>query len=373
MIIGINTITSSITINKASLKKTTDFVRVFNFDYSLLPFENKIKAIHEVLATDAIDLLNTTKTRTLLLPDELVFSDTMELPPLPKGKVKDVFETRFKLLYPQSGDLYMTYREIERSKKRIVVQFTIANVSKIRKLIDTFFEQGIIINFIDFYSHHFITQYAKVSDSPKAYLFVGNHNSELIIYKKNVEVLSQSIKFGEQELFDTTNFFESAYNLENREAKRYASYIKKNFASSVQATDEEIFMTEIGEEYYPTEPREIRVLKDQALESYIIRHNFRLLHGLVSDCIEFCSKSSWPVNVSNVTVISSDNVYITLNEASEEDDMYIKADYSLNDILSRPVAANLLFSNNNIAKEKKRRKINWSKFFSINIGKKKKD
>ena len=373
MIIGLNTVANSITLTRTT-KKGNDFVRVFDFDYSLLPLDNKIRAIHEMLADEIVKELSVDKANTLLISDDLVFSDIMEFPPLSKGKVEDIFNTRFKLLFTQAGDLYMSFNEIDRNKSKSVIQYTISNVNKIKKITDAFFERGIVINATEYFSHHFISQFAKVTDEPTGYLFIGPHNSELVVYNKDVEVFSQAIKFGEKELLDPTNYLESGYNVKNNEAKKYASYIKKNFASSVQATDEEIFKTEIEDEYIASLPREIRVLKDQALENYVIKHNFRLLHGLILDCVDSCSKAPWFIPVNSIYVVSSDKVFETLQETSDEakKDIYLKAEFSLNDVLSKPAMANPLFSNGNIVTEKQRRKIEWSKILTMEIGKKKK-
>ena len=376
MIICLNTVGNAITLNRSSAKKGNDYTRTFVFDYSLLPFDNKIKAIHEILVEEVIKELNSERAHTLLIPDEFVFSDVVECPPLAKGKTEDIFNTRFRLLFTQPGDFYMSFREIERNKSKAVIQYTVANVNKIKRITDAFFERGVVINSIEFYSHHFINQFAKQSELPTGYLFIGEHNSELIIYKNDIEVLSQNVKFGEKELFDPENFLESAYNLNNNEAKKYTSYIKKNFASSVQASDDEILRTEIDEELLPSTPREIRVLKDQALENYVLKHNFRLLHGFVLDCLDLVNKAPWFIPVNSINVVCSESTYEKLIDASEEDrkEMYVHADFVLNDVLNKPVIGNSLFAKDSIVTEKQRRRIEWSKILTMELGgKKKKD
>ena len=57
MIIGLNTVANSITLTNTT-KKGNYIARVFDFDYSLLPLDNKIRAIHEMLADEIVKELN---------------------------------------------------------------------------------------------------------------------------------------------------------------------------------------------------------------------------------------------------------------------------------------------------------------------------
>lgn len=375
MIIGINTIGNSITLKRSMLKKTGEYFREFKFDYSLVDIENKIRAINETLTEEVVNEINEDKGHVLLVPDELVFSDIMEFPPLSKGKVQDIFNTRFKILFTQTGGLYLSFKEVDRSGSQVVIQYILSNVKNIKRITDTFFEHGIIIKSIDYFSHHYISQFIRTNSFTLFTLLVGPHSSELLIHKGDNEVLSHVINYGEEELFNGKNYLSSIYGEQNDEAKKYASYIKKNFASSVQATDEDINNSSIDEEYNSSLPREIRVLKDQALENYVIKHNFKLLHGLVCDCIDTCMKSSWRISNSSIRVVGSQLVVDALKEAAieETNDLYIKAEYEYNDIISKPVVENPFFDSGNIITEKTRRKFEWSKFLTMEIGKKKKD
>ena len=372
MNIFIDSLNNMIHIGAPGTKKTKPFYFSMEFEYPLSTVDNQIKAVHEFLQAEEAGILAKQKSNSLILPDLSIGFGSFEFPALSKFKMKDVFDTRFKVCFPNYASLNVVRYEYDRSSKNAVWFFTIVKKEVIEKFTQAFKEEKVSVKSFDFYAHHVVANVEDKDPYPIATLIIGANDSELLVTKGSQVNSVSSFGYGSEDLLNGTEFFDSAYSHDNERARRYSGLAKEIFSHRVDMTDENIAITDPKNGISFARPREIRVLKGDVLETYTIKNNFRKFISRVIDVAFSYSVAPWFMPLTEIKVVCSEEVFQHLAVITEERAgvTLVKSDFELGEFLVREVKHNSLFSGTGIAKE--RRKIDWAKFFSMEIGKKKK-
>ena len=90
---------------------------------------------------------------------------------------------------------------------------------------------------------------------------------------------------------------------------------------------------------------------------------------MVVDNLEFFSNSPWLVPMGEVKVICSDEFYDYINKIEEASIRFNRVPIDQKALLGKGISNNILFKS---SIKKERRKIDWKKFFTLEIGKSKK-
>jgi len=325
------------------------------------------------LASDKGQYLKKGEENSLIIPDSFVGFSYFNLPPFSKIRLKDVFEIKFRSSYPNFADLYMNYFEYSRSKTGTVYFYSIARKESIKKIQDLFGQHNIKLSAINYFSKYIANYLTRDRNKyPHAVLIIGKANSEIIIHNGRSPVCASVLDYGLDVITNQYKFLDSPYNGDNKISHRYANFVKENFASKTAVvSDENIMKFDADPALFSQKPRELRVLKDELLENYTVKNNMRKFYSRVADVFDYYSHEPFFHPIKEVIVFCDKDFFPefvgSINEFSE---------YSFNffsdDICScfvTPTKTSTLFKRG-LAKERK--KLDWKKFFSMDIGKKKK-
>jgi len=370
MNIFINSLSNSIIVYDFSEKKGIPFYVEQSFPYSLKNTESKIKAINDFLTEEIVKKLSQS-SNNIIIPDDLVFTGISELPPFSKKKTEDTFLTKFKIDFPKYKELYLSYKEYEKNSKSTFMLYSICKISVLDSILNEFKKHSINIKNICNFSGIIAKKQNQKTNFPCAYLVVGTKESELVIAKGNSVISSSIIELGEEQLLDKTVLQDSSYNLPNSVALKYASFHKTHYDTKDLLTDDMILKNPTLDALMSPQPREARILKGIALENYHLRQNFLRFHTHVIDLLDFYSQTPWFLPIFEIKVLCTDEVYANLLQTNGDSKIkYTRSDLTYKSIVDINVQNNKLFSSKISTKERK--KIDWSKFLTMEIGKKKK-
>ena len=371
MNILIDSFDSTIKIGRGETKKLPSYFYEEKFDYPLNSLENQLKALGEFFKRDEAKILSTENSHDLVISDEIIGFGTFDLPHLSRFKIKDVFNTRFKINFPNYKDYYLDSYEFDRNQNGSVFFFSLAKKHNVNQLTSFFKAQSVNIKNIDYFANNYIKNFENKSTYPVATLFMGEQVSELIISKGPSVLSVNTFDFGSKVLLTGDVYLHSAYGFENDISKKYSGFIKENFATKEIVTDESIMKTDPTKGLDIPMPRETRILKDQTLVNYNIKNNIRKYYSMLLDIVEFYSGAPWFLPIGEIKLVCSDEFYDVIKQNTLENFniTFVRCEHNINKILDAPIAGNKLFSSN---VKGERRKIDWAKFFSLEIGRSKK-
>ena len=367
----INTLSNSIILSKSLSKKGMPYFQEFNFSYSLSRYDNKVKALNEILTDDVKKLFDNDPNINLIISDDVVFHGLMSVPTFSFNKSIDAFKTKIKISFPNINDYYIDYAVEEKNDKNTKVVYSLVQTKQSKGLIDVFSHHNITIKNVDYLAHVLSDLKTDKSIYPEVILIIGTEKSEVIV-KKGKSILGTSfVNIGSKILLDSSELLLSAYNLENNTSLKYASFHKTNFDSKDLLTDEIILRYPIHESYEISKPREARVIKGASLEVYNKKQNFLKFHSRVLDILDVYKDEPYFVPVNEIKVYSTDEVFESLRAANSLESLkYTKVGENINKFVECSVEYNKLFDSQLVTKERKR--IEWSKILTMEIGKKKK-
>ena len=205
---------------------------------------------------------------------------------------------------------------------------------------------------------------------PNATLIVGKEQSEIFISKADQVFAVSILPMGSDMLLEKEEYLSSPYNLNNDISLKFAACVKANFAANLSLTDDKVLSYDKNDGLSFSVPREVRAIKGASLENYNLKNNFRKFSAMIGDFIDNYSQAPWFMPIQEVKVYGLDE-YFEHFEASIEDASfkYIKA----NEVLD--LARFVEVENNDMFEQEfkeKRRKIDWAKFLTMEIGGKKK-
>ena len=363
---------NSIMIGKAATKKDPAFFYQMNFDYSLSTSEGKEKAIQEFLLTDESKALVNEPSNLLIISDETVGFGLFSLPKISRFKINDVFETTFKMSFPNFQDYFIDHYEYDKKEEGSTFFYTLSKRKASNDIINIFSKSSISIKGVTYFAQSFAEKYGNLSGYPEATLFIGKESSELIITKGNKVISINIIDYGLNILLGEDSYLDSAYYFENEQAKKYAGFIKETLGTKEVVNDVNIIKTDADKGLRHSKPKELRILKDAPLVNYSRKSNARKLYALVCDIIETYSHDPWFLPIKEVKVKTIVEMFELMNAYAIEEDrvLLVNKEINLVDLIQSDVKASSLFKK---SVKTERRKIDWAKFFTMEIGKKKKD
>jgi hypothetical protein len=351
---------------KEPLKKV-----VMSFSYSLNISENKVKALNEILNSQDFNQFNADTSASIILSDDIIFTGCMQFPPFSGGKLNDAFETKFKICYPDFSSYFLNYSLYEKNNSNSFILYTIAKVKLIDDLKNVITKHNKTVKSVNYLSDLILSNNKTRGESISTKLIVGTHQIELIIAKGKTIVGKSIIEVGTDKLFNDMSYLNSTYNVDSETAYKYSSIHILNFETKDSVTDDSIRQTKVHESLGFTDPREVRLLKGDSLNNYCLRQNIRKIHAHILDNIEYFSKAPWFFPIHDVEIIGDKRLFEQFSAMEEESDInYIQSDSNIEELLCKDISNNILFTK--ILKQKERRKIDWQKFLSMEIGKKKK-
>ena len=372
MNIYINSLSNSIVLSKPFSKKALPFYQEYFFEYSLKSFESKIKAVNELLNGENKGLFKDEQVNSLILSDDVVFHGLTQVPTFSGGKSKDAFKTKIKINFPNIKDYFIDYRIEEKNSNKTSVTYSLVQTKQSKQLIEVFENHNIKIKNVNYLAHVLNKTNLAKNNFPQITLIIGKAMSELIIVKGTSILGTSVINLGSDKLLESNSLLDSTYNLNNQVSLKYASFHKTNFDSKDLLTDELINKYPIHESFEIAKPREIRILKGTTLENYTRKQNFLKFHARILDILDAYKDGPYFVPINEIKVYATDEVLELLRAAnSSEVIKYSKAEGDLKVCLQEHISHNPLFDKQLLTKERK--KIEWSKFFTMEIGRKKKD
>ncbi len=371
MNVFINILSNSIILSAPGSKKKSLIFKEFSYTYSLKTSENKVRALNETLTEENLKEFGDDKIVSLIVPDDQVFIGMTLLPLFSAKKIHDTFETTFKVDYPDFKDYFINYEIYGKTNSNSIVLYRMTRISHIDEIKKALYNHGLTLKNINYFSNYVFSNNKANQNRIVTKLIVGEHESELIIYNGSITVCHSIIEIGKSELLDNDEFIESFYNIDNELANKYASFHKVHFDSKNLLTDDIIRNNEVHESFIPAKPKELRFLKGASLQNYQSRQKYLKLHAFVMDNVNFYMQEPWFFPVHDVEVVCDDDVYAGLLTANTGKEIsYIKSTESFASYFSNEASNNLLFSSKLNVKE--RRKIDWGKFLTMEIGGKKK-
>lgn len=370
MKIVLNPFTNKIGLYKPASKKEEPISIEVEANYPLNTPSSCIHALDEFLQSESAEILKKEKTNLLIIPDYPVAFGTFSLPVLSRFKIHDIFETRFKSCYPSFENYYLKYREYHRGDEESLYFYTFAKKIDVTSILSAFKKTGIHITSTDYFAHHVTSNLEKKDNYPTCFLFVGESCSEFVLCK-GAEVLSMVMSNqGEKAILNASDYVESPYFSDNVRAKKYSAFMKESLITKKELNDASIESTPISDLEHP-KPRALRMLKGHALEAYLVKNGIKKYLSFVGDLINYFALDPWFIPISEIKVFSTDNFYNQLIEHASEYVPFVleRVPKSFDDIISLPGKNNSLFRK---SIKKERRTIDWSKFFSMSIGPKKK-
>ena len=369
MNIYFNLFNNSIILYEKAVGKEPEFFFEKDFDYPISKKDNVSKAITELISLKECEILKTAKTVNIITGDDIVGFGLFNLPQISPFKVNDVISTRFKLNFPDFDKYYFTYSLFEKKHEENTYFYSFANKEVVNTYSDIFEKNGIHITNVDYYANSF-PNVAKGANFPVARLFIGKDISEVVIYKGDLVVSIYKIDYGYEELSREDIYLDSGYNKDNEDALKYASFIKANFASKELVNDDSILKEDPTGALNFSKPRELRVMKEDSLGAYRKKNNIRKYCSVVFDVIDFYSSSPWFLPIKDIETYCEPELLESLSAfASKYEYNFIKGDNSLLDTYKNDITSNKLFKSK---LKGERKKIDWGKILSMEIGGKKK-
>lgn len=370
MNIVLNAFTNQISLYKAGNKKTGPYTAVFEAQFSLNSADSCMHAVSSFLAENSLDELKKERFNTLIIPDYPVGFGTFSLPRLSIFKIYDVFATRFKSCYPDFGNYYLKHKTYHKGEDDILRFYTFARKPDVVKLVDLFKKNGIHITGIDYFAHYVISGEHNKNNYPMCYLFVGKGVSEFVL-SKGKEILSIStLSDGEDGILNKQTYIDSPYFLNNARAVKYAAFMRESIMTKKELNDSTVDSTDPSA-ILPPKPRALRMLKGQSLEAYLLKNSVRKYCSFINDLTNYFSQDPWFIPISEIRVFSTDEFFNDFSALSKESMPFslIKANTPIDKVSSIPGRINFLFRH---SLKKERRTIDWKKFLSMDIGRKKK-
>lgn len=373
MKIIINQFDNKIKLIREVSKKQEAFSFEMDVPYQLNTYKAKAKAIQELLTKEEAKELKKDKVNSLLLSDNVVGFGLFELPNLAKNKTKDVFETRFRLNFPNFNDYFFDSIELSKDQKKVFYFYKFAKRDNVNKLLNLFKTNGVNINSVNTFSSFFVSEDKDANAYPIATLVIGEYDSELIITKGNTVFSVNIFGYGKKVLLNNKEYLNSGYNFNNVEALSFSGFMKNHFLSNEPIEDENILNVKPEDGLSYTSPKELRLLKEGILDQYIVKNNFRKFYARVTEIIDFYSKEPWFFPLKEINVIGGEEVLNYLTEASKEEKIYHFVDLaiSFDTLFEKEIKDCALFKKKGKVKGE-RRKIDWKAFLNMEIGKKKK-
>ena len=370
MIVFIDTFSNSLSFIRGETKKVPAFSKTISIDYSLLTLTGKVRAINEINDQELLDKLKKEKNHQLILSDDVIGFSTFDVPVMSKRKMDDIFTTRFRLCFPNYNDYFINYYEFTRDEKNVTYFAEFAKRDIVNKIVNAFKSKGVDIKEINNFGSLF-TSSDKSFTYPIATLIVGDYSSELIITKGNSLLSINKIKIGNKVLFNKDYYLHSSFNFNNDESLSFAAFMKESINTREEVNDQNILSMEKEKGISFTTPKEIRLLKDEHLAQYNMKNNFRKYYARLVEIIDFYTASPWFFPIQEVNVVGNYDVYLHLDEASKEDERisFRKEDKEIEDYVKNGINGNPLYAKR---VQKERSKIDWAKFLTMDIGKKKK-
>lgn len=356
-------------------KPETNFYLERKFDYTFVTFSSRLKATGEFLnEQEIVDKLKQEKSNTLILTDDTIGYGYFDLPgKLAKNRLQDAFDTKFRMAFPNYSEYYSDSFELGKDENTVYYFYEFAKRDSVDLIVNVFKDHGIKINNINEYAYLFTDQEANASKFPIATLIVGEFEIELIITRANKVLSVNQFGYGSNVILNGKRYLNSGYNYKNNEALSFAGFMKNHIQSAEAVTDANIMATDSTKGLNIPLPKEFRLLKDEQLEQYVIRSNFKKFFARIFDILDFYSHSPWYFPMSDVRVIGDMDVITGLVEVSDGQNQihFVDINSKAKEMIEKGVGHNSLF--NKVAKVKERKKIDWKKFLSMEIGKKKKD
>ena len=366
----IDSVHDTIFVTRSAGKKGDHFRYWKTYEYSLMNQSNIEKALNDFLDNELILKFKMDKINSLIFGDDLVSFNMEEIPIVSKSKLDDIFETRFKMYFPNYKSLYLGYSVLERNNDKAYYFFEIAKREKVSNVLDILKAKEINISNINYFSNVYASVFLNQIAFPTATLVIGKNKSEIFIVKNNRTIAVDIFEIGYRKLLEKEEYLPSSYNLNNDESRKFSACVKANFAANLALTDEMILSHETEEGLEFSIPREVRAIKGQSLETYNLKNNFRKFTSMIADFVEAYSQAPWFMPVPEINVFTDDEVFSYLEASAEETTFkYVKANKNLEALVAYEVNNNSLF---NQQYKENRRKIDWAKFFSMEIGGKKK-
>ena len=371
MIIFIDLFSNCIIFNRNEAKNVKEYFYVQKFNYSLTTLDNKVKAINEINNEELSIELKKERVHDLIISDDILGLGTFDIPVLSRSRMNDVFNTHFRLCYSNPNAYFVNSFEYSREDKNAIYFYEFAKRSTYNSIINAFKNKGISFKNVNTFASLFANSDKKgPTNYPTATLIIGDYRSELIVSKGSTIFGINSINYGSKVFFEKDSYLNSAFNFNNDEALMFSGFLKENIVNREELNDENIFLVEKEKGLSYSEPKELRLLKDEHLAIYNYKNAFRKFYARLEDIIEIYAKTPWFFPLKDIYVIASKEVVEGLIEASHEDENinFIDKEISINDLIKKGINKNTLFSKG-ISKE--RRKIDWGKLLTMEIGKKK--
>ena len=247
--------------------------------------------------------------------------------------------------------------------------YEVSKKANSNELINLLSKSSINIKGVTNFATSFVERYAAVSDYPEANLIIGKEKSELIISKKGLPISISIIDYGLNLMVSSGEYLDSAYFYENTACRKYAGFVKKSIGSKDLVNDMNILNISAESGIKFSKPKELRILKGESLARYASKNNARKFYSLICDIIEQYSRAPWFLPIKQVKVNTTEEMFEHLSMHAEDGNIeLVKRDFELDEYIQSDVKTNSLYKKN---LKDERRRIDWSKFFSFEIGKKK--
>ena len=367
----VSSLDNSIKIYKAPSKKTESFFDEAFFDFSLSSPAGQLNALSDFFNSEISKPVKDEQSIDLIIDDSAIGFGTFNLPRLSMFKVNDVINTRFKINFPNYKDYFMSHYELLKNENGSVYLYSICKRKLIDDYKDFFKGHNVSIHNITFFSDYYISFLNSKTDFPLATLIVGQNNSLLIISKNTVLLSVNTFDYGDKSLLSGEEYLHSPYFSNNVESKKYSCFVKEHFATKDVVTDDAVKKSDPNKALSTSLPKETRILKGNSLINYYIKNNIKKYCSMVLDVTSFYSSSPWFLPIGDINVICSDIFYEHLSEfeKSNENIKFNRLNYDMKTIMTKDVVNNKLFKS---VVKGERRKIDWKKFFTMEIGKSKK-
>lgn len=352
-------------------KKTPAWSYSFSCLLPLSVPENRLSSLVDLYKTEEWKRVMEAKKVDVIIPNEGIGFATFDLPALSKRKMTDVFETRFKLCYPNYGDFYVMPSEYSRSQSGTVYLYGFAKKAPVQKLLAALQNGGAKVGNISSFADHYVSVVSGKNAFPAATLIMGKDYGELIISKGPEVLFVQDFGYGYSIVHTDEWYLDSAYYNKNDKSRQYATFSSENFARKIPFVDENIIQADGTKSLEFSRPKELRILKDEPLRNYTRKSNFRKFYSLISDLIAQFAASPWYLPITEITVLAPNAFLGYLKEAAKEDGTITFVPSPVTDLSvlgEFPVSESKLFKSD-IAKE--RRRFDWSKLLTMELGKKK--
>lgn len=360
-----------ILLYNAGNKKIPDFWYKKDFDYSLEPLQNQQKALTELVKDDDSLREKLSKGVNVVIPDDGVGFGMFDLPPLSRFKLKDVFNTRFKSSYPNFESFNVNEYEYERNANGALYFYTFCKKERILGLSSALKGIGSSLLNVEYYASAYAFRNDPKALFPHATLFLGKKNAELILTKGRNVLYIHEFGYGYEWLNRGADYIESAYLPHNDKALQFSSFATENFAKKVAFSDENIEKTASSNSFVLPSPKEVRIMKGEVLTNYLVRNAYRKFYALIADVASRFAGAPWFLPINVIDVVSEDGIAPQLNAIEKEEGgltFNALGAEAFDHLAKGDISQNPLF---NSGVKKERRKFDWKKLLTMEIGKKK--